>query len=276
MTDGPWVNVAAADGLQVWRGPGSGPPMVALHGLEDTWANWGPLTARLPGFTPYALQLPWHSGTDYGWRAQGTPAQWLSRALALVPEQPAVILAHSFGATVLLSHLAPGPGPGLSAVVLVAPVYRPAELTLTDELRDRSRSEYREVLRLGLGKALGAKAARMDPEIRGLMEQKVLDRAVPAGFPVFYEQFGESGLQDLTGFDVPTLVLAGTRDAGLTPERAAALKRAMPVAQVTLRPEYGHFCHLEQVADVSRDVDAFLSSSSATHRIDHHEARNPA
>ncbi|MFF2651583.1 alpha/beta fold hydrolase [Streptomyces sp. NPDC058045] len=258
--------MAAEDGLEVWRGPGTGPPVVAVHGLEGSWSDWGPIAPRLPGGTPYALRLPWHAGTDFRWRREATPGEWLARGLALVPEPPTTLMAHSFGATVLLGHLSrlTEPPAGLSAVVLIAPVYRPASLPVSDELYDGLLGLYRQVLRLGLEATLGPKAARMDPEIRTLMEERLLERAVSTGFPVFYEEYVASGAFALTGIKVPTLVVAGTTDGGLPVERATALHEGLPSAEIRLRPEYGHFCHLEQIPQLSEDIDQFLSCAADT------------
>ncbi|MDJ0346535.1 alpha/beta fold hydrolase [Streptomyces sp. H10-C2] len=261
-----WTQVAAADGMEVWRGPGEGPPLVAVHGIEDSWRNWHHLAERLEGYTTYALQMPWHGGNTYAWRAQGSPAQWLRRALELVPEQPDVLLGHSFGANAILEYLSTmedGANRKLSAVVLAAPFYRPAGFALSEPLRLRSQAAFRRVLVDGLHLSLGPRGSRMDPEIRSLMEQKLLERAVPAGFPVFYQEFEASGGLDLTRISVPTLVLAGTRDEGLTPMRAAALDKAMPAATVRLTPGYGHFCHIAQAHEMSQEAGAFLRDTSA-------------
>ncbi|MBB5940165.1 alpha/beta fold hydrolase [Streptomyces zagrosensis] len=256
-----WTLIASDGPLQVWRGPGEGPALVAAHGIEDSWKNWRELTSRIPGYTPYALQLPWHGGNTYEWPAGGGPADWLRRALALVPEPPKVLVGHSFGANAILEHLSTVDGdPGLDAVLLVAPFYRPADFSLSEQLRLRSLAAFRRVLSDGLRVSLGAgKISRMDPEVLSLMEHKLVERAVPAGFPVFYAAFEASGLHDLSRITVPTLVLVGRGDEGMTPMRAAALDRAMPAATLRIRPDYGHFCHLDQVEDMSAVTAAFLS-----------------
>ncbi|MFF2651039.1 serine aminopeptidase domain-containing protein [Streptomyces sp. NPDC058045] len=260
-----WTQVAAADGLEVWCRPGPGPALVAVHGIEDSWRNWKDLAERLPGFTIYALQMPWHSGNAYTWHEGRSPAQWLRRALELVPEQPHALLGHSFGANSILEHLATledGEDPGIAAVVLAAPFYRPAGYALSAQLRVRSKAAFRRVLVDGLRLSLGSKTSRLDPEILFRMEQKLLERAVPRGFPVFFKEFAASGHLDLTRITVPTLIIAGTADEGLTPMRAAALDEAMPAATVRLSRAYGHFCHMAQADEMSRDVTGFLRDAA--------------
>ncbi|MFE6776503.1 alpha/beta fold hydrolase [Streptomyces sp. NPDC057702] len=254
-----WTQVASQGPVQVWRGPGSGPPVVAAHGMEDGWKNWRGVLDALPGHTPYSLHLPWSGGTDYAWTADGSPRDWLRRALALVPERPRVLLGHSFGANAVLAHLAEGgQEPDLEAVVLVAPFYRPAGFPLNDQLRLRSVAALRRVLVEGLRVSLGPRGARMDREVLALMEAKLLDRAVAGAFPVFYEAFRDSGDLDLSRVTVPTLIYVGPGDEGLTPMRARALADAVPAATLRSRPGYGHFCHIDRAAEMSAEVADFL------------------
>ncbi|MBL1081155.1 alpha/beta fold hydrolase [Streptomyces actinomycinicus] len=254
-----WDTVARADGLEVRRGPGQGPVLVAAHGIEDSWGIWRDLAEHLSGYRVYALQLPWHGGNSYAWRADGSPGEWLRRALELVPERPAALVGHSFGANAVLEFLARCDGdPGVGAAVLAAPFYRPAGFPVSPAIRLRSEGALRKVIRQGVTLALGPRAARIDPEIIAAMTQKASDRAVVGGLPVFHREFEASGRLDLSGIKVPTLVLAGVDDESLTPMRATALDRAMPAATVRLRGVYGHFCHVTQARELAGEADVFL------------------
>ena len=255
-----WVEVAAHDGLAVWRGPERGPAVVAAHGIEDSWRSWRPLADRLTDRTVYSLQLPWHGGNAYQWREQDTPGRWLARALELVPEPPTALLGHSFGSNAVLEYLSTSdPAAELAAVVLVAPFYRPVQFPMSPDLRVRSLAAFRKALVDGLRLTQGARAAKLDPEINHMMAATLLERAVAPGFPVFFAEFLHSGTLDLGRVTVPTLVVAGTRDEGLTPTRARALAAAMPAATVRLHPEYGHFCQVAQVDAVAAETIEFLA-----------------
>lgn len=255
-----WVQVATQDGLEVWRGPMRGPALVAAHGIEDSWRSWRLMAERLTDYTVYSLQLPWHGGNAYRWPDSDTPGRWLERALTLVPESPVALLGHSFGSNAVLEYLSTSDaGRDLAAMVLVAPFYRPRSFRMSPDLRLRSLAAFRKALVEGLRLTQGERAARLDPEINLMMATTLLDRAVPPGFPVFFREFLASGTLDLGRISVPTLVLGGNRDEGLTPTRARALARAMPAATVRLHPSYGHFCHLEQVDAVAAETTEFLA-----------------
>ena len=255
-----WTRTASQDGLEIWRGPVRGPALVAAHGIEDSWRSWRPMADRLTDYTVYSLQLPWHGGNAYRWREMDTPGRWLERALTLVPESPVALLGHSFGSNAVLEYLATAEvEPELAAVVLVAPFYRPRSYSISPDLRTRSLAAFRKALVDGLRLTQGARAAKLDPEINLMMAATLLERAVPSGFPVFFAEFLASGTLDLARVTVPTLVVAGSRDEGLTPTRARALERAMPAATVRLHAGYGHFCQVAQVESVAAETIEFLA-----------------
>ena len=263
--DSGWRRIAGRDGVEVWRGPGEGPAVVAAHGIEDSWRTWLPTVGRLTGHALYSLQLPWSSGNDYRWRERDDPGSWLAAALDLVPAPPTVLLGHSFGANAVLQHLAASDPPAeLAAVALVTPFYRPLDFAATADLRTRSLAAFRRALVDGLRLRQGARVAKLDPEINFMMAKALLERVVPQGFPVFYAEFLHSGRLDLGRIGVPTLVLGGTRDEGLTPVRAAALAATMPAAAVRLRADYGHFCHADRAGDVAAEITGFLDRATTT------------
>lgn len=251
--------VGRADGLEVRQGPGQGPALVAVHGIEDSWGIWRALAEQLSGYRFYALQLPWRGGNSYAWRGEGSPGEWLSRALELVPERPAALLGHSFGANAVLEYLATCEGDsGIKAAVLAAPFYCPADFPMSRSVRRRSEGALRKVINQGVDIALGPRSATLDPDILAAMKQKASERTVTSGLPVFYREFEASGKFDLSRIEVPTLVLSGVDDESLTPMRAAALDRAMPAGTVRLRAIYGHFCHVMQAPELGREAGTFL------------------
>lgn len=262
-----WQRTGAAGDLASWRTGEVGPVVAAAHGMEDTWRSWSALADRLPGHRLHALDLPWRAGGDYRWRAEGTPGEWLGRALDLVPEPVDVLLGHSFGANAVLEHLAAGAA-APRAVVLLAPFYRPRSAAEGDDLRARSHAGFVDIIGDGLRLKLGPRAGKLDADLVAAMQDTLVKRVVPVAFPVFYDCFVRSGVLDLTGVGAPTLVLAGTEDQALAGERAVALAADMPAADVRPDPGYSHFCHVEQAARVAAELAAFLA--------DHLPAPEPA
>jgi pimeloyl-ACP methyl ester carboxylesterase len=237
--------------------------VAAVHGMEDDERSWEPLIARLRArldgvaWQPVALRLPWCSGNDYRWRAEGTPGEWLARKLRALPAPPDVLIGHSFGANAILELLAAN-AIAPSRAVLLAPFYRPLSLVDNEDLRNRSSIGFTRIIGAGLRAKLGARADQLDPDLVASMAEGLCERLVPIAFPILYDAFVGSGLLDLTSVTVPTLVLAGTDDAALAGERAVALAAAMPAAAVRPQPGYTHFCHIEQADVVAAEVAAFV------------------
>ena len=75
---------------------------------------------------------------------------------------------------------------------------------------------------------------------------------------IVFDTFTGTGRLRLDRVAVPTLVLGGPDDPALSCGRAAGLARDFPAARVVLREHYGHFCHVEQVADVAAEITPFL------------------
>jgi pimeloyl-ACP methyl ester carboxylesterase len=251
-----WQRLRARGELVAWS-LGEGPVLVAAHGIEDGWRGWTPVAERLADrYRVIALDLPWRSGNDYRWHAEATPGEWLARALDLVGEPAHAMLSHSFGATATLELLAKGHRP--TAAALVAPFYRTPHM-VAEHVREPSRAALRTTIRTGLRLRMGTR--QVEQEVLDIMERGLEDHLMPTVFPVFFDYFTDSGDLDLSAVDVPVLVLAGTTDPSLSPDRAAALGAALPAATVRTHEHYTHFCHLEQAADVADEVATFLTAT---------------
>ncbi len=260
-----WARVADVPSsvatVTAWRAPERRSVVVAVHGMEDSWQSWDSLTALLgDDYRVYALDLPWRAGNDYRWRHHGTPAHWLTEGLQSIPEPVDVLLGHSFGANAVLQYLAQcgAAGPAARAAVLVAPFYRPSTLVCDWRLYEQSFAGFRHVMSDGMRVRLGARAASLEPDVLASMVDKLIDRIGPMGFLALFDQFVGTTELNLSQVPIPSLVIAGESDQGLAGDRAQALAEAMPMADVQLCADYGHFCHVEHALDVHQRMAAFL------------------
>jgi pimeloyl-ACP methyl ester carboxylesterase len=246
--------------LALYSGEGRGPALVVVHGLEDTWDCWYDLATKLAGRCRlYVLDMPWRAGNSYLWSLRGTPGDWLRRGLEMVPEPVVALVGHSFGSNAILQYLADCDAPGVDAAVLLAPFYRPKSLKADWDLHNRARAGLRRIMSEGLRLKLGARAAKLDPDVFESMVDTVLDRIGPVGFGTFFNQFAGTTELELGTVRTPTLVLAGETDESLAGPRAVALAEAMPAASVFHRADYGHFCHIAQAGLVAAELADFLA-----------------
>ena len=111
---------------------GSGPPVVLLHGLAEDHRSWDAVSARLDGFTVYAVDLRGHGRTTPG-RGTGTLSQ-LSDDLAAflrAATGPAAVVGYSLGGTV-----------GLRAAVDAPMLIRHLVVVATSSIVGRAAAEF--------------------------------------------------------------------------------------------------------------------------------------
>jgi len=236
------------------------PAMVLLHGLEDSYTSWEALVTLLSDrFRCYVLDLPWRPGGTFEWRFRATIPEWVAAGLGMLPERPTIITAHSLGANAVLRWLETEPANAARALVLLSPFYRSPSTPVSWLMFDRALEDYRKVMAEGMRARLGDRARRLEPDVFGRMVRMTLDRAGPQGFVAMFDQFMSASQLSLTHVDTPTLVVASSDDPGISGDRAEALARDMPVADVRLYPTLSHFCHAEQATQVATLMSQFLA-----------------
>jgi pimeloyl-ACP methyl ester carboxylesterase len=232
------------------------PPVLFVHGLEDSWESWLPLARRLD--LPerlVAVDLPWRPGGDYRWRRR-PPGHWLRDALERLPDHPSAIVAHSFGANALLELLTQVDCD--SAVVMICPLYRPPDRAVTPAVIERSRRTFLAHIQNSLRTRLASRLERLEPEVVARMIDRATERIGVAGFDAVFEQYAASGDLPVEKIAAPVLVLAGDSDPTLDPVAAQALVDRLPDGELTVREGYDHFCHLRHPAEIAAAIRRFL------------------
>ncbi|WP_327039040.1 alpha/beta hydrolase [Micromonospora maris] len=255
----PAVTTAAVRQL---RPPTPGGPLVAfVHGLEDSWESWLPLSNVLPEWTSVALDLPWRPGNDYLWRRRPSPA-WLADGLDLLGRRPDLVVAHSFGANALLELLCAGDRRVPETVILICPLYRPPDVAVTWRVFERARRSFEQHIHDSLRSRLGPRLRNMDAEVVERMIAKAVDRVGPSGFLAVFDQFCASASLRLDQVTARVLVLAGDSDPTLSPAAARILADGMPNAVLSVGDSYDHFCYARQPEDVASRLRAFVDVAS--------------
>jgi pimeloyl-ACP methyl ester carboxylesterase len=251
-----------ADQVRGW----SGEPVMTIglvHGLGENSKIWNELVERLPDdLVVWNFGLPWDAAAGNQWALEREPTVWLERALALVPAVPDVLVAHSFGANVLLDHLSRDgavslSGSGLKGLVLMSPFYRPTPTAFDWDVISYYLNDFPDLLRGGLA-ALRRGSAPPAPELVEGMVEKVRDRIGPYGWLRFFELFSATPMLDIAAVDVPTLVIGGDRDTASYPEDCRSLARALPRASVEILPRCGHFPTIDHPDRIVALLDKFL------------------
>jgi pimeloyl-ACP methyl ester carboxylesterase len=244
MTGRPRTHVLSA-------GTTSGPCVVFVHGIEDSWRTWSRLARYLgAAWRAIALDLPWRAGNDYRWRWEGSPADWVAAGLDAVDDRPCVVVGHSFGANAVLARLAAGE-PRASAAVLAAPFFRPAEAAVTWKTFQLSRETFERQISDGMRVRL---RSAPEPDVFEVMLARTCERIGPVGFLAVFEQYVASGHLRLSHVDIPVLVMVGEDDPGMFRPHMEALANLIPRGIVACGPQFDHFCHVRRAPEVARAI----------------------
>jgi pimeloyl-ACP methyl ester carboxylesterase len=227
-----------------------------FHGLTENAGCWDRVLPLLPDdVDAWVFGLPWDGAHGQDWALERDTDVWVERALALLPAEPTLLVAHSFGANVLLDYLDRGPLPDRLKLVLLAPFFRPTRRHFDWTLI----SYYLNDFHLFLAGGIAARRRRRppDPELLIGMSQKVRDRIGAYGWLRFFELFSRTPLLDLEALTVPVVVVGGEQDRASFPADCRALAAALPDARVEILPGCGHHLMLEapeRVAELIREL----------------------
>jgi pimeloyl-ACP methyl ester carboxylesterase len=242
-------------------GTSNGPHIVLAHGFEENWDTWLPLAAELPAdLRVSALDLPWRAGSDYAWAEHGSSTVWLERALHLPAEPPTALVAHSFGASSLLELLTRRSPVAQVPATLVAPVFRPHDRAVDPHFFGEAVTRFRRVLGEGMTVAMGPRAKRLDAELLELMNGRIRERVEPHGFLQLYSMLARSSELPLEQVTVPVQLISGIGDASAPPDAIEVLRASLLDLTIHQTSELGHFCQVEQAAEVAEEVLSFLAA----------------
>lgn len=221
-----------------------------LHGLRENVRCWDQVVALLPDdIDAWVFGLPWDGAQGDEWALEREPGVWVQRALRLVPDELTVLVAHSFGANVLLDYLDTVGVRDQRGLVLLAPFYR-----ATREVFDwPTITYYLNDFHLFLAGGITVRRTRpLAPDVLQGMSEKVRDRIGAYGWLRFFELFSRTPMLDLAApmldlaaLTLPCVIVGGERDIASFPADCLALAAAMPNATAEILPGCGHHLLIE-------------------------------
>jgi len=259
-------SIRTADGTVVpyaATGPSTGPAIVMLHGLTDSWRSFEPVFEALPADArAVAVTLRGHG--DAGQPAAGYELTSLAADVVSLFEQleleAVVLVGHSLGAGVALQVARQSPD-RLHALVLIGAFATPADNPLVAELAAAVAELEDPVDRAFIEEFQAGTVYGDVPE--AYMIQVVAESAkVPAhvwqgateGF-IAADHLGAAA-----GIAVPTTLIWGDRDAYVPRADQDGFLAALPSGRLEVYEDTGHAVHWEQPARVVTDLLAVLQS----------------
>ncbi|MER6900258.1 alpha/beta fold hydrolase, partial [Amycolatopsis sp. NPDC000740] len=199
-----------ADAVRVRRRRPGRHRTVLLHGLGGGISSWDGFAAHVDAdLELWDAQLPWHSAGSGRWSRRDDAAAAVAQALAAVPGDPDVVIAHSFAANLMLELLATKEIQQPRAVVLVSPFYRPTPEDFTWETAESYLHGLLAILDEGLRVSSGG---RLDDDVRENMAHRLRERIGPYGWVRFFDAYLRSPMVAMDAVRPPVLVVSGRDD----------------------------------------------------------------
>ena len=239
----------------------AGPPVLLLHGLGSSAADWAPqVSALAPRYRVIAVDLPGHGTSSLP--ARGLTIEGMAEGVAPLAPAPAHVVGLSLGACVAIR------------LALQAPA-RVRSLTLVNafaRLRPRgpvdlARMAHRLLL---LGAApMPTLAAHVARGLFPWPEQHALFDAAVARLGATPRRGYAAAMRALARFDArgqltairsPTLVVAGDRDRTVSLEAKLGVAAAIRGARVEVVPGSGHATPYDRPEAFNRLLLAFLAA----------------
>ena len=251
------------------RVAGAGPPLVLIHGVGLDHTMWDPVVEFLAQqHLVLRYDLLGHGSSDDppGPRRLDDFVDQLLEVLDFHQIERSDVVGLSFGGLIALMTAARHPN-RVRRAVLVSTVFGRSESQLTGV---RQRLELAEneglepVADLAIERWFTPQWLASHPTEAESVRQRLLTTD-HVGYLKAYRLFAEADdLASASALDVeaPTLVLAGERDSGSTPEMAVALADAIPGGEARIMPGVHHLAPIEEPDLFSNALLEFLNQEN--------------
>lgn len=232
-----------------------------IHGSGMTARSWvNQLQSRPDALRLIALDLPGHGESD---PAPGASVEEYAAAvgdfLIALDCRPVIVIGHSLGGSVAIALAARRPALVRGLVLIASCVKLPLVDRVGERLVACLPGPLRRLLFFSMAKkVLFAPGAPADAIAIAMRELRACRPETIAS------DVGAARSMDLTtqaaALDVPTLVLAGSRDRLTTPALAERLSALIRGSRLTIVDGVGHMIPLEAPERVNREIVTFVDS----------------
>jgi pimeloyl-ACP methyl ester carboxylesterase len=246
------------------QGGRSSTPVIALHGVTDSWRSFEPVLPHLPSeLRVMALTQRGHGDSDKpagGYRPADFAAD-VAAFMDMMEIERAVLVGHSMGSVNAMRFAIDHPS-RVSGLVLAGTMpwfgrppelveyYREQIVPLADPVPDAFARDFQQST---LARPIAA--SMLDRFVAESL--KVPARVWRAAFAGFT---GDDFSLRLREIEVPTLIIWGRHDAFCSATDQEAMLGLMPIARLVEYPDAGHAMHWEEPQRFALDLSRFVTS----------------
>jgi pimeloyl-ACP methyl ester carboxylesterase len=244
--------------------PDGAPPVVLIHGSGVSARYWRDQLEGLADVTrTVAVDLPGHGQSDPvpdpSLEAYAEAVGGLIRALGL---GPSIVVGHSLGGAVALTLAARRPELVRALVLLASCAKLPPWNAAIEQFFTALPGPVRRLVFFA-----SAKRLLFSPGAPPHAVRLALDEIRDCRLETLRRDIAVARTMDVrdraAAVKVPTLVIAGSRDAITPPALSIALGEAIPQARVAVLDGVGHMVHLEAPGRVNDEIRALIATLPA-------------
>lgn len=235
---------------------GTGPVLFFLHGWRCDWQIWSPLIQPLSEkYQLILLDLPAFGKSQEPASVWGTAeyAVWLDEAIKkLAKDKSVTLICHSFGGKVAVQYLYQFPKNAVSQLVLFDSAGLPAPLSARQQLQESVLSVIPSFIKNIFGQKTKRKLLTKIGSATDHLDSTEMQRAI------LRKTIRHSVATYLPQISLRTLLVWGKNDADTPIDQARQFAALLPVAQLEIVDDAGHFPFIDQTAKVLELLKNFL------------------
>lgn len=242
------------------NGPDDAPQLVFVHGMMESIETWLPVLHRLsPHYRCIRIALPWNGRQDSLWGRTLPPDGWLGAAVRHFKLCPDAWIAHSFGASALISLLATDRTvPGAAApTALISPFHKASQEDIDWQLFQRHVDDFQKFIELSI---VSRTPRALMPDVLRRMVATAREAFGTYAWIEFWRLFSSMPFLSLREVRQQTLVISGADDLCARLPDVSELVATLPSARLELFHGAGHFLLNSHCRTTVDHIERFLSA----------------
>lgn len=238
--------------------PSGNPNVVFIHGLATSWSSWmNSIRDFDKKFDVYVYDMPWSGLNSCDFKSLEQLIDWLLEIFKLAAIENPIIVAHSYGGSIMLNTALRAPKGVISKLILCSVFWCPEYNEDVQKIRrEYFKENYRKLIYAGVLANIGVKK---DPEIVQSICDKALSQISEQSVFDYYDLLLESqgNNMDIENMELPILIINGANDKVIPVSDSFLLSQKIKLAKYICIEDAEHFPMDEKREEFYNDLYKF-------------------